>query len=327
MNTSSDNKIETPKIFPALLSGFNTVANKPYLILLPVILDLFLWFGPAWRVDKVFSPLLQRLPGLPGGENPEIAELMVSFQTLWQDIVQNINLAKSLRTFPIGVPSLLVSKTPFLNPLGYPPIFALTSNMQVAVFWVGFLLVGFFLGNLYFRKISQQVLIVGDNNLTRSTLYTFFQTLLMPILLFVILSILSIPLMLIITLITMVSPAISQLVSTIAIVVVIWILMPLIFTPHGVFLFGQNLIQSMLTSINVVRTSMGKTAWFILFSYILIAGLDYLWQSPAVDNWFLLVGILGHAFVVSGVIAGSFHYYLDATQFTQTLLNKKLPST
>lgn len=327
MNTSSDNKIETPKIFPALLSGFNTVANKPYLILLPVILDLFLWFGPAWRVDKVFSPLLQRLPSLPGGENPEIAELMVSFQTLWQDIVQNINLAKSLRTFPIGVPSLLVSKTPFLNPLGYPPIFALTSNMQVAVFWVGFLLVGFFLGNLYFRKISQQVLIVGDNNLTRSTLYTFFQTLLMPILLLVILSILSIPLMLIITLITMVSPSISQLVSTIAIVVVIWILMPLIFTPHGVFLFGQNLIQSMLTSINVVRTSMGKTAWFILFSYILIAGLDYLWQSPAVDNWFLLVGILGHAFVVSGVIAASFHYYLDATQFTQTLLNKKLPST
>ena len=58
MNTSSDINIEKPKIIQALLAGFNTIANKPYLIILPILLDLFLWFGPGWRVEHVFKQLL-----------------------------------------------------------------------------------------------------------------------------------------------------------------------------------------------------------------------------------------------------------------------------
>jgi len=54
--------------------------------------------------------------------------------------------------------------------------------------------------------------------------------------------------------------------------------------------------------------------------------MDYLWRAPAVDNWMLLVGILGHAFVVSAVIAASFHYFIDATNFTQTVMNNKMKS-
>jgi len=100
--------------------------------------------------------------------------------------------------------------------------------------------------------------------------------------------------------------------------------MPLIFTPHSVFLFKQNLIAAMMTSINVVRMSMGRTAMFILFSYVLIEGMNFLWRIPAVDNWFLAVGIFGHAFMVTAVIAGSFYYYIDATKFTQSVMNQKI---
>jgi len=81
-----------------------------------------------------------------------------------------------------------------------------------------------------------------------------------------------------------------------------------------------------MTSIHVVRVSMGKTAWFLLSSVILIQGLNYLWQTPPTDNWFLLVGIFGHAFIVSAIIAASFHYFIDATKFSQTLLSQKLKS-
>ena len=66
MNTSSDNNIKKPKIVEALLAGFNTIAGKPYLILLPILLDLFLWFGPGWRVDNVFKPVLDNLQKLSG---------------------------------------------------------------------------------------------------------------------------------------------------------------------------------------------------------------------------------------------------------------------
>jgi hypothetical protein len=106
--------------------------------------------------------------------------------------------------------------------------------------------------------------------------------------------------------------------------IILWILMPLIFTPHAIYLYRQNLVSAMMTSIKVVRVSMSQTAWFLLLSFILIEGMDYLWRRPPVDNWFLAVGIFGHAFVVSGVIAASFHYFLDATKFTQTVINTKM---
>ena len=80
----------------------------------------------------------------------------------------------------------------------------------------------------------------------------------------------------------------------------------------------------MMTSISVVKTSMSQTTWFLLAAFILIEGMNYLWTSPSVDNWFLMVGIFGHAFVVSAVTAASFHYFLDATAYTQSIMNKKM---
>jgi predicted acetyltransferase len=82
----------------------------------------------------------------------------------------------------------------------------------------------------------------------------------------------------------------------------------------------------MMTSISVVRVSMTKTVQFLILGFIMIKGLDYLWQAPNVDNWLLIVGILGHAFVSSAVITSSFHYFMDATKFTQTVMNNKMKS-
>ncbi len=106
-------------------------------------------------------------------------------------------------------------------------------------------------------------------------------------------------------------------------IILLWIIMPLVFTPHSIYLYKQNLISAMMTSISVVKVSMGQTSWFLLASYILIRGFNILWKAPTSDSWFLLIGILGHAFIVSAVIAASFYYFVDATKFTQTIMNKK----
>jgi hypothetical protein len=146
----------------------------------------------------------------------------------------------------------------------------------------------------------------------------------MPVLLVLIMLILSIPLVLLITLISLISPGISQFILTLALVFILWAVTPLFFTPHGIFLYKQNLLAAMITSIKVVRISMVKTMWFLIFSYLLVEGMNYLWRSPQVDNWFLMIGILGHAFIVSAVIAASFHYFIDATKFSQSVINQSL---
>jgi len=326
MNTSSDNRFEKPSIIQALLSGFNTVASKPYMILLPILLDIYLWFGPAWRVDEYFTPIIKGFSKLPNFANIGYSEIIESTQDYWQSLISNFNLATSLRTIPIGVPSLMVSKQPFLNPIGQPLIFSLKTNLQVLGFSLGFLLIGFLLGSIYYRTISGQVILSTKKEDIKSLLKVFSQIILMPILLLMILLVLSIPLMIIFTLITLISPSIGQFVLLAAGVFILWAIMPLVFTPHCIFLYKQNLISAMMTSISVVRTSMGQTSLFIILAFVLMQGMDYLWLSPSVDNWFLFVGILGHGFIVSAVIASSFHYFIDATKFTQSIMNEKLES-
>jgi hypothetical protein len=324
MNESSDIKFEQPSIIQSLLSGFNTIANKPYLMVLPILLDLFLWFGPSWRVDDYFKPLLEGFSGLQGLESGEYSEIFGAFQSMWQDIFSNLDLAFSLHTFPIGVPSLMVSKPPFINPLGQPFTINLISNLQVMGFWLLFLLIGFSLGSLYFKNISNQIIKIENKVGLRSFFKTLLQVLLMPLIMIFILLILAVPFLIILTLVSLISPAIGEFFILITGVILLWVLMPLIFTPHSIFLFKQNLIGAMMTSISVVKTSMGRTAWFILLSYVLIEGMNYLWRIPSADNWFLVFGIFGHAFMVTAVIAASFYYYIDATKFTQSVMNQKM---
>jgi hypothetical protein len=327
MNTSSDIKIEKPKVIQALLSGFNIIANKPYLILLPVLLDLFIWFGPGWRIDDYFKPIIQSMSDIPGLTGADYTEAIQALQTFWRDILSQFNLAVSLSTLPIGVPSLMTGESAFINPLGQPLVFELQTNFQIIGLWLIFLVIGFSLGNLYFQNISNQVLPSPKKQTAKSFLWSFLQIVLMPIFLLIVLLIIGIPVILLLTFINLLSPTFMEFVLFLLAIVLLWVIMPLVFTPHSIYLYKQNLITAMMTSISVVKVSMGQTTWFIMASFVLVRGLNYLWKAPTADSWFLLIGILGHAFIVSAVIAASFYYFVDATKFTQTLVNRKMKAS
>jgi hypothetical protein len=326
MNTSSEKKFEKPNVIRALISGFNTIANKPHLMILPIILDLFLWFGPAWRVDEYFRPLIQGIANLPmiNSGNTGTGLDVENYFSIWQELISNLDLAITLRTFPIGVPSLMASKSPFINPLGASPIISLVNNGQVFGLFLLFLLIGFVLGNLYFNNISKQIIDLNKQAGYKPFLKSLLQVILMPLILVVLIFVVAIPFSLLAGLITLINPVFGEFFIFLAGLVILWILMPLIFTPHGIFLYRQNMIQAMITSINIVRASMGQTTWFVLLSFVLIQGMNYLWATPTVDNWFLSLGIFGHAFMVTAVITASFFYFIDATKYTQTLINQSV---
>jgi len=48
--------------------------------------------------------------------------------------------------------------------------------------------------------------------------------------------------------------------------------------------------------------------------------MNYLWSVPPEDSWLLLVGILGHAFISTALLASSYYYFLDATRFAQSIM-------
>src|SRR5690554_2016946 len=148
--------IRPPHLIQSLVGGFNAVANNIALILLPVGLDLLLWFGPHLRVKTLFTPALKAmLSFMRSYSSAEMRPMLQTMEDLWTLFLERYNLLSSLNTFPVGVPSQMVGLMPVDTPAGPPPMFELTSFGQFFAGWLALTLVGFALGSLYFAFIAR----------------------------------------------------------------------------------------------------------------------------------------------------------------------------
>jgi hypothetical protein len=101
----------------------------------------------------------------------------------------------------------------------------------------------------------------------------------------------------------------------------LWLLMPLFFSTHGIFAFQDNLLAGMLNSARIVRYFLPATGFFIVAAILISEGLDVIWMFPPEDSWMTLVGIAGHAFIATSLVASSFAFYRQGITF----INQRLP--
>ena len=74
---------------------------------------------------------------------------------------------------------------------------------------------------------------------------------------------------------------------------------------------NRELLPALRNSLRMVRWNMPAVT--VLFALIIVLswGLGFLWSLPPGDSWLLLAGITAHAFVATGVVAATFHFYQD----------------
>lgn len=64
---------------------------------------------------------------------------------------------------------------------------------------------------------------------------------------------------------------------------------------------------------------------FILAAIIVNQGLNMLWQVPPENSWLMLISVIGHAFVTTGMLSASFIYYQDMIRWVEELQAMGLP--
>ncbi|MDO9088173.1 MAG: hypothetical protein Q7U53_18340 [Anaerolineaceae bacterium] len=324
MNTKIDNqKLAPPRLIPTLLAGFNTVANHIGLILFPLGLDLLIWFGPQLKLEKLLTPIYtQVFQAMIAYNNPDMQQLLETSQSEMGLILGRVNLTSSLSTFPIGIPSLLSSQGISKTPLGAPTIFEMPSIGLIVLITLLFIIIGLMLGSLYLSAIAYST----SNKTEKINLQMIVKKLVkgtgLSILLVIILLVLLIPVLFTISLFSLFSPVLSQIVLLISTFILIWLLIPLIFSPHGIFTKDMGILQSILHSIKVVRAYLPGTGMFLLAAILIAQGLDLLWVAAPTDSWLTLIGITGHAFIYTALIAASFIYYQKGCEWTEELLEK-----
>ncbi len=318
-----------PSLIAALMAGFDAITNHVELVLFPVALDLLLWLGPHLRLSRLIEGFVQQMQAVPGMDTPEAAEVLSLSQEIWSLLAERLNLLSVLRTYLVGIPSLMVSRQPIAHPLGTPQMLEIP-NMFIAVS-LGLILIvlGLVGGTLYFILVAQAGL-SGEVD-WRSALsqwpWASSQVLLLALFWIVILVGISIPGSCLITLVSLGGASLGSIGIFLYIGIAVWFLFPLLFSSHGIFVKQRKMWVSVKEGIRLTRLTVITTGLLFLVIVVLNEGLDVLWRVPAEASWLTAVGVAGHGFVTTALLAASFIYYRDADLWVQDVLQRIKPAS
>jgi hypothetical protein len=316
-----------PGVIGSLRAGFEAVSSHIGLILLPVALDVFLWLGPRFSIGALVNPFFKLVFEEARRTLTSSADLkrFTDFQSGFSEVIERFNLLSllsRLQTFPIGISSLLAQTMPVKTPLGAQDVVQVSSLPGLIGLMMFLILIGWIAGGLYFRWVSGTALGNVKPEGEISFAWAILQTLILSAIWFIALMMILIPMMFILTILTLFSPALASGAFFVMLLLSFWLIVPLFFTPHGIFVRKQNAFYSIFTSLRMARFTLPTSGLFVLSVILLTSGLNYLWSVPSDDSWMLLVGIAGHAFITTALLAASFVYYRDMNVWLQTVFEQ-----
>lgn len=317
METKQDKFPPPPGLVASMMAGFDSVATHIAVILPPVLLDLFLWLGPQMRMKGFLQPFIDRMPSLASALPSSFPDPAAA-QTAWTSIANKFNLFVILRTFPVGTTSLLSFETFAQNPLGVPRSLDAGSFMGILGWAALLVFLGWIMGALYYYWVSNAALNPEARSLWNSLKQSVFLSLIWLGLLFFI----GLPVLLVLSLLTAISPVIGQVAFFAGVLILLWLAMPVFFSAHGIFTMQLDALRAILNSLRMVRFTLPNTGLFLLAFLLINQGLNFLWNTPPQNSWLMLVGITGHAFISTALLAASFIYYRDINAWLKVIFEQ-----
>lgn len=321
--TRIENLPPPPGIIASIRAGFDAIASHVTAILLPLLLNMLLWLGPRLRMHTLFKSIeSDMLIFWQASQIPQ--EEAAKMLDMYESMTRSLNLFGLARTLPIGISSLFAPFDGALaTPLGNPGIWQVT-GLSFPLWLILLVFIGWVGGALYFRNVAWVALADKADSIRAARAIT--QTMLVSILCNLLLLTIGMPALLILFVATQFSAALANLVVLFMALGSMWVIVPMFFWSHGVFLNRENVLTSMLSSLQLTRFTLPTSSLFILTVFLLSYGLSFLWRIPPQDSWMTLLGIFGHSFVTTALLAGSFIYYRDMTAWVRTVLEKLQPN-
>jgi hypothetical protein len=332
-------------VIDALSRGFRKVNQHWWLLLIPVLLDVFLWVGPQasiqQMVDRAFRSLqvdLAEAETVDGtGE-----EWWTAIRDLSRQVIPGYNSFSALRIGSLGVPSLAAWGGARLGtPSSYEIIwvtFALMVDMpellvsvrdagfvaspvwQVPneLVWIlvslGLTVIGILIGSFYITALSR----VLDEDaspglrdawpraLRFAYRYGAFWLLKLGLLVAM-----GLPVLMLTALLAAFSPGLASLFGTIVLGLVTWASFYGIFLVAALAMGEVSIWRAVWSSFNVVLRNFWPTLGLFTLINLIGGGLSILWQQFSHGSWLTLVGIVGNAYVGTGLVAASLLFYRD----------------
>jgi hypothetical protein len=321
MTKQSQEMQPPPGLMAALRGGFNAITNHIGLILFPAALDLLLWMGPQVRLTQLIQSFLDQMAEFYALADMDTAELLNAGQEMWLLMAERFNLAIGLRTYPVGVFSLMSSRLPVETPLGEPIAWEVQSLGGVLLAWLVITAMGLAAATLYFKVVSQAAL--SDQLNWQEALFqwrwSFVQIAILTVVFFGLVILVGIPGSILLSAMVLTGSPVMACVFLLFLGFIFSLLIPLVFLPHGIIDRQQPVLEAVKSSARIARMTLPTTSMFFVVAVVLSEVMDLLWRIPAENSWFALVGILGHAFISTGLLAASFILFRDANRWVESV--------
>ena len=319
-------------IIDALTSGFNTVARRLWLILIPVTLDVFVWLGPKMSIARLvrrLEPLLTPQASM-NLSKADIYNLAMSRNALIE-MGENFNLFSLLSNTFLGVPNFMA-----VSPLGLSA--SQPSLGEVANGWVGLALIvvlvllSIFIACLYLELMAQIVKTNAINlkHLPRRVASVAGRIIVLGFILLLVVAVLILPVSIFLTLVALVSQGLAVMLLGLFSMMTFWgsimVMVYLFYFVDDLLVNENGLLQAGWNSMLMVRRNFWSTIGLILLTNVLNAGLMLIWQRLTFAPWGVVIAILGNAFIGSGLVAAIMIFYQSRYRKWQEELGK-IPQT
>jgi hypothetical protein len=297
-------------VIDVLASGFELVLQNPWILFLPVLVDLFVWLGPQISIKPLaqnWLALLNTGAALPPNPSAEMQENWDMFRTMLQGAGDTFNFFGVIAT---GIPSLLWLNTP--NAPARQVIAEIPNGTTLIAMLAPLALVGVALTALYLELIGRVVRKeTGWKSFLPRVVRAFAAITLYGIALLIGMFGVMLPLSLIATVLLGVNQGIASSIVLLGTVAIIWATLYLAFALPSIIVSGANALQAIVNSARVFRFDFPAAMGLIVLTYLIHWGFGIIWQFLFDTPWGVLFDVIANAFLGSGLTAAVMIFYAD----------------
>jgi hypothetical protein len=291
------------------------LGRRLQLILIPVLLDLWLWLGPRLSVEPLFGAVARFYEGAADVEDlpADMAVMAEQVSQMLSSAGQNSNLMEALVSRSLlHVPSLLV----MLGPIPGDWVYAIGNPLAAAGLFVGLSVVGLFVGVVYMNLLALRLPLGGGSKpatadeLVHQVLRHWLMVMLFIVVLFVLLAVAALPVMMGSVLLSFVSPALSSILAFVYAGAMLVLFFYLYFVTAAIVLDNVPLQRAVAQSFLVVRNNFLATLLFILLTTVITVGFALIMrQLTEASSIGVAIAILVNAYIGSGITLALFIFY------------------
>jgi hypothetical protein len=309
-------------VIETLSAGYTAVNRQLWVLLLPILLDVFLWLGPHVSFSPLVGPAVTRASELTRQvalgprralRNPELSAGLDESRQYLIARADEVNGLSALAWGPIGLPSLANTLPDDNAELAFVNGWADGLALLAACFGVSLLLGGWFYGGLAAGSVGAGGPLTAGRNTPRAVLDVLG---LVGVLLGAAL-LLGLPVLLLIGFTALVSPPVAILGGLMLAAGVLFASVHLFFAVDAIFVSHAGPLAAIQRSVGLVRRNLRPSVALILLTWLILAGMSRVWDilgSNLQPPYGVAVGILGNAYIASGLIAAGMVFYTQRTE-------------